>query len=152
MNTGFLYPISPTKWVSNPIPIDKNQGIIHVCTDLCDLNKVCPKDNYPMPFINHIIEACAHSEVFSFMDGFSVYNQIQIKPKCQHKTDFICPWGTFTYKKIPFDLKNSRATFQRAMKFSFHDIKNIVEPYLDNFPAHSHNRRDHPDHLCMIFE
>ena len=93
-----------------------------------------------MPFIDHIIDAYVGSEVFSFMDGFSKYNQIQIKPEDQNKTYFICPWGTFTYKKIPFGLKNAGETFQRFMKFAFHDIKAIVEPYLDDLPAHSCKR------------
>ena len=66
------------------------------------MNKACPKDNYPTPFIDQIIDACAWSEVFSFMDGFSGYNQIQIKLEDQHKTAFIFPWGTFAYRKMPF--------------------------------------------------
>ena len=86
--------------------------MIHVCTDFHDLNKACPKDNFPTPFIDHIIDECAGCEAFSFMDDFSGYNQIQIKPEDQHKTTFICPWGTFAYRKMPFGLKNSRATFQ----------------------------------------
>ena len=86
------------------------------------------------------------------MDGFFGYNQIQIKSEDQHKTAFICPWGTLAYKKIPFGLKNPGETFQRAMKFSFHDIKAIVEPYLDDLPAHSRKRIQHPDHLQLIFE
>ena len=81
------------------------------------------------------------------MDGFSGYNQIQIKPEDQHKMAFICPWGTFAYKKILFGLKNTGATFQQAINFAFHDIKSIVEPYLDYLPAHSHKRIDHPYHL-----
>ena len=60
--------------------------------------------------------------------------------------------GTFAYKKIPFGLKNVGATFQRAMKLAFHDIKAIVEPYLDDLPAHSRKRIDHPYHLHFIFE
>ena len=100
-----------------------------------------------MPFIDQIIDACAGSEVFSFMDGFSRYNQIQIKLEDQHKIAFICPWGTFMYKKIPFGLKNVGATFQREMNFSFHDIKAIVKPYLDDLLAHSRKRIDHSDHL-----
>ena len=134
LRAGFIYPIALTEWVSNPVPVDKNQGTIRVCTKFRDLNKDFPKDNYPTPFIDQIIDACAGSEVFSFMDGFSGYNHIQIKPKDQHKTVFICPWGTFAYKKIPFGLKNVEATFHRAMNFSFHDIKSIVQPYLDDFP------------------
>jgi hypothetical protein len=73
------------------MPVDKKQGTIHVCTDFCDLNKACPKENYPTPFIDQIIDECTGCEAFSFMDGFSGYNQIQIKPKDQHKTTFICP-------------------------------------------------------------
>ena len=56
------------------------------------------------------------------------------------------------YKKMPFGLENAGATFQWAMNFSFHDIKAIVEPYLDDLLAHSHKRIDHPDHLRLIFE
>ena len=111
LKVGFIYPIALTKWVSNLVPIDKKQGTIRVCTDFRDLNKSCPKENYPMPFIDQIIDACMGSEVFSFMDGFSRYNRIQIKLEDQHKIAFIFPWGTFAYKKIPFGLKNVGATF-----------------------------------------
>jgi hypothetical protein len=85
------------------------------------------------------------------MDGFSGYNQIDILPADQHKTTFIFPWGTFAYRKLPFGLKNVGATFQWAMSYAFHDIKHIVEPYLDDFPAHSSHRRDHIGHLRAIF-
>jgi hypothetical protein len=91
-----------------------------------DLNKACPKDNFPTPFIDQIVDECAGCEVFSFMDGFLGYNQIQIKPEDQHKTTFICLWGTFSYRKMPFGLKNVGATFQWAMSFSFHDLRHIV--------------------------
>ena len=70
LKAGFIYPIALTEWVSNPVPVDKKQGTIHVCTDFRDLNKACPKDNYPTPFIDQIIDACASSRFFSFMDGF----------------------------------------------------------------------------------
>jgi hypothetical protein len=111
LKVGFIYPIHLSQWVSNIVPVDKKQGTIHVCTDFCDLNKACPKDNYPSPFINQIIDECASCEAFSFMDGFLIYNQIQIKPEDQHKTTFICPLGTFAYRKMPFGLKNAGATF-----------------------------------------
>ena len=90
------------EWVSNPVPVDKKQGVIRICTDFRDLNCACPKDNFPTPFIDHILYKCVGSEVFSFMDIFFGYNQIQIKPRDQHKTAFICPWGTFAYRNMPF--------------------------------------------------
>jgi hypothetical protein len=152
LKAGFIYPIHLTQWVSNPVPVDKKQGTIRVCTDFRDLNKACPKDNYPTPFIDQIIDECTGCEAFSFMDGFSSYNQIQIKPEDQHKTTFICPWGTFAYRKMPFGLKNAGATFQRAMSFAFHDLKHIVEAYLDDLASRSCKRKDHPTHLRLIFE
>jgi hypothetical protein len=48
----FIYPIHLTHWVSNPVPVNKKQGMIRVCTDFRDLNKACPKDNFPTPFID----------------------------------------------------------------------------------------------------
>jgi hypothetical protein len=86
------------------------------------------------------------------MDGFSGYNQIQIKPKDQHKMTFICLWGTFTYRKMPFGLKSVGDTFQRAMSFAFHDLKHIVEAYLDDLASCSCKKKDHPMHFRLIFE
>jgi hypothetical protein len=111
LKSGFIYPVPLTEWVSNLVPVAKKQGTIRVCVDYRDLNKSCPKENYPTPFIDQIIDNCAGSVIFSFMDGFFGYNQIEILPTDQHKTAFICPWGTFTYRKLPFGLKNAGATF-----------------------------------------
>jgi hypothetical protein len=111
------------------------------------LNKACPKDNFLTPFIDQILDECAGSEVFSFMDGFSRYNQIKIKPKDQHNMKFICPLGTFTYWKMPFSLKNARETFQQVITFDFHNLKHIVKAYLDDLADHSRKRVDHSTHL-----
>jgi hypothetical protein len=85
------------------------------------------------------------------MDGFSGYNQINIVPEDQHKTSFIRPWGTFAYQRLPFGLKNVGATFQCTMSYAFHDIKKIVQPYLDDLSSHSMHLFDHPIHLRAIF-
>ena len=86
------------------------------------------------------------------MDGFSGYNKIQIKPEDQHNTAFICPWRTFAYQKMPFGLKNAGATFQQAMTLIFHDLKLIIEIFLDDLIAHSHMRMCHSYHLRLVFE
>ena len=151
LKVDFIYPVPLTEWVSNIVPISKKQGTICVCVDYWDLNKSCPKDNYPTPFIDQIIDDCAGCEVFSFMDGFSDYNQIDILPKDEHKTTFICPCGTFPSKKLPFGLKNAGAIFRWAMSYAFHDIKSIVQPYLDYLPKKSRWHWDHLDHLHKIF-
>jgi hypothetical protein len=151
LKVGFIYPVDLTDWVSNLVPIDKKQGTICVCIDYRDINKACTKYNFPTPFVDQIVDDCTRSEIFSLMDGFSGYNQINIVPEDQHKTAFICPWGTFAYRKLPFGLKNAGTIFQHAMSYAFHDIKHIVQPYLDNLPTHSMRRVDHPTHLRAIF-
>jgi hypothetical protein len=70
LNVGFIYLVPLTEWVSNPIPVDKKQGTIRVCVDLCDLNKACLKDNFPTPFIDQILNECAGSEVFFLWTNF----------------------------------------------------------------------------------
>jgi hypothetical protein len=118
--------VALTDWVSNLVLVNKKQGTICVCVYYRDINKACPKDNYLTPFVDHIVDDCAGSEIFSFMDDFFGYNQINILPADQHKTDFIYSWGNFAYRKLPFGLKNVGVTFQCAMSYTFHDIKHIV--------------------------
>jgi hypothetical protein len=151
LKVDFIYPVALTEWVSNLVPIDKKGGSIRVCVDYRDINKAYPKDNFPTPFVDQIVDDYAGSEIFSLMDGFFGYNQINIAPEDQHKTAFIFPWGTFAYRKLPFDIKNTGTTFQRAMSYAFHDIKHITQPYLDDLPTHSLHRVDHPTHLQAIF-
>jgi hypothetical protein len=151
LKDGFVYHVALNDWVSNIVPVNKKQGTIRISVDNRDINKACPKDNYPTPFVDQIIDDCVVSEIFSLIDGFSSYNQINSLPVDQHKTAFIFPWGTFAYQKLLFGLKNVGVTFQRAMSYTFHDIKHIVQPYLDNLPVHSMRRQDHPAHLRAIF-
>jgi hypothetical protein len=76
------------------------------------LNKETLKDYFPLPFIDQVLDTLSGKQYFSFLDGFSGYNQIQIAPKDQEKTTFMCPWGTFSYRVLPFGLCNAPTTFQ----------------------------------------
>ena len=76
LKVSFIYPVPLMEWVSNPVAVNKKEGKIRVCTDFRDLNKACPKDNYPTPFIDQILDDYAGDEIFSFMDRFYGYNQI----------------------------------------------------------------------------
>jgi hypothetical protein len=72
LKAGFIYPVALTDWVSNLVPIDKKQGTIRVCIDYRDINKACPKDNFPTPFVDQIVDDCARSEIFS-LDGWFLW-------------------------------------------------------------------------------
>jgi hypothetical protein len=70
LNADFIYPVPLSEWVSKPVLVNKKQGTICVCMEFHDLNKACPKDNFPTPFIDQILDECAGREIFSFMDRF----------------------------------------------------------------------------------
>jgi hypothetical protein len=70
IKVGFIYPVQLMEWLWNHVLVNKNQGMIHICMEFCDMNKYFSKDNFPTPFIDHIVDECAGFEVFFFMDGF----------------------------------------------------------------------------------
>ena len=71
--------------------------------------------------------------MFSFIDGYSGYNQIKLAARDQSKTSFTTPWDTFCYTVMPFGLKNAEATYQRAMTVIFHDqMRKIMDAYVDD--------------------
>lgn len=87
------------------------------------------------------------------MDGFSGYNQIKIAPEDQDKTTFTCAWGTFYWNVMPFGLKNTRVTYQRAMIKILRDMMHkFMEDYVDDILAKSHSREEHLPILEKFFE
>ena len=101
--------------MSNIVPVKKKNGQIRCCIDFKNLNKVCPKDEFPLPNMDLLIDSATRSAMFSFMDGFSGYNQIRMAPKDMEETAFRTTIGNFYYTVMPFGLKNASATYQRAM-------------------------------------
>ncbi|XP_073120515.1 uncharacterized protein [Henckelia pumila] len=93
-----------------------------VCIDYRRLNDATRKDHFPLPFIDQMVERLAGFDFYCFLDGYFGYNQIAIVPEDQDKTTFTCPYGTFEFRRMPFGLCNSPATFQRCMLSIFHDM------------------------------
>jgi hypothetical protein len=125
LDVGFIYPILVSEWVSHPVIVPKKNVKWRICVDYRELNKATINDHFPLLFIDQVLDVLAKKEYFSFLDGFSGYNQIQISPEDQEKTTFTCPWGTFSYKVLPFGLCNVPATFQRAYLTSFQNSSTI---------------------------
>ena len=73
-NTRFLSITSYPQWVANGVPVPKKDGKVHMCVDYRDLNMTSPKDGFPLPHIDILVDNTAQHKVFSFMDGFSSYN------------------------------------------------------------------------------
>ena len=80
--------------------------------DFKNLNRACPKDEFPLPNMDLLIDSAAGSAMFSFMDGFSGYNQIKMALRDAEKTAFRTPMGNFYYTMMSFGLKNVGVTYQ----------------------------------------
>jgi len=104
-----------------------------MCVDFTNLNKACPKDLYPFPRVNVLVDSTAQRQLLSFMDAFSGYNQIRMHKDDQEKTSFVTSKGLFCYKVMPFGLKNMDATYQRLMNKMFaQQIGRNVQVYVDD--------------------
>jgi len=104
LNVNFIYPISDSQWVSPLVIVPKKNGKWRVCIDYRELNKATLKDHFPLPFIDQVLDTLAGKKYFSFLDGFSGYNQIQVALEYQDKTTFTYPWGAYAYRVFPFGL------------------------------------------------
>ena len=133
--------------------VKKANGNWRMCVDFTDLNKACPKDSYPFPQIDTLVDSTAKHQLLSFMDAFSCYNQIKMDESDQEKTSFVTSQGLFCYKVMPFRLKNARATYQRLMNKMFaHQIGRNIQVYVDDMLVKSLREVDHLDDLRETFD
>ena len=130
---GFIREVYYSNWLANVVMVKKANGKWRICVEFTDLNKACPKDNYPLPWINVLIDLTARHQLLSFMDAFSGYNQIKLNEANQEKTSFVTNQGLFYYKVVSFGLKNAGATYQRLMNKMFaHQIGRNVQVFVDD--------------------
>ena len=117
------------------------------------MNKASPKDDFPLPYIDVLVDNTAGHALLSFIDEFLGYNQIKMAPEDMEKTSFTTPQGTYCYKVMPFGLKNATATYQRATTTLFHDlIHKEIEVYVDDMIVKSKDCEGHMPTLKKFFE
>ena len=121
--------------------------------DYTDLNKAYPKDCFPLPQIDQLMDNTLGHELLSFMDAFSSYNQIKMDPTDEVHTSFITAFGTCYYKVMPFRLKNAGATFQWMMIEVFKPkIGQNMEVYVEDMIVKSKITADHLSNLKETFD
>ncbi|XP_011083378.1 uncharacterized protein LOC105165921 [Sesamum indicum] len=123
-----------------------------MCIDFKDLNKACPKDPYPMPQIDMMVDSTAGFEIFSMMDAYQGYHQIQMAEEDRDKTSFVTEKGIYCYNMMPFGLKNAGATYQRFVNKMFGDLLGkSIEVYVDDMLVKSKRSQDHIEDLAQAF-
>ncbi|GJZ09104.1 reverse transcriptase domain-containing protein [Tanacetum coccineum] len=157
LDVGLIYPISDSPWVSPVYCVPKKGGMTiienenneliptqlvmgwRVCIDYRKLNDATRKDHFPLPFMDQMLEQLAITprvlgQCAALIKSPIIFSIILIDPQDQEKTTFTCPYGTFTYRRMPFGLCNAPGTFQRCMMAIFHDmIEETMEVFMDDF-------------------
>ena len=108
LKAGFIREVKYPEWLANVVVVPKKGGKWRVCVDYTDINDSCPKDSFPLPRIDHIVDASAEHGMLSFLDAFSGYHQIPMFPPEAKKTSFITPHRLFCYHVMSFGLKRDR--------------------------------------------
>jgi len=123
-----------------------------MCIDFTILNKACPKDEYPLPCIDTLVDAAAGSEMLSMLDCFSEYHQIFMNKSDEKKTSFTTPFGTYCYVRMPEGLRNAGCTFNRMIKIILGDqLDKNISAYVDDVVFRSKKREDHIQDLRETF-
>ncbi|KAK0597939.1 hypothetical protein LWI29_030052 [Acer saccharum] len=140
------------EWVANVVLVKKKNNQWRMCVDFTDLNKVCPKDSFPLPRIDQLVDATVGHKTLSFMDAYSGYNQIKMHKPDEEKTAFTTDQGLYCYTVMPFGLKNAGATYQHLVNKMFaRQIGRNMEVYVDDMLTKSITADRHTDDLRETF-
>nr|AAK52140.1 retrotransposon protein, putative, Ty3-gypsy sub-class [Oryza sativa Japonica Group] len=150
---GVIQVIDHPEWLANPVLVRKSNGKWRMCVDFTNLNKACPKDDFPLPRIDQLVDSTAGCELMSFLDAYSGYHQIRMNPASIPKTALITPFGTFCHLRMPFGLRNAGATFARLVyKVLYKQLGRNVEAYVDDIVVKSRKAFDHASDLQETFD
>nr|XP_017250771.1 PREDICTED: uncharacterized protein LOC108221400 [Daucus carota subsp. sativus] len=153
LKAGMIKEVEYPEWLANVVIVQKKNGKWRVCVDYTDLNKACPKDPFPLPHIDTMVDSTAGHELLTFLDASSGFNQIQMEPSDAEKTAFITERGIYCYLAMPFGLRNASATFQRLVNKMFkQQIGRTMEVYIDDMVVKSKRAEDHVRDLEEAFD
>jgi hypothetical protein len=152
LEANFIEPISYPTWLANVVMVQKKSDKWRMCIDFTSLNKAYPKDNFPLPRIDKVIDSAAGCEVMSLLDCFSGYHQIYMKEEDKASTSFITPFDTYCFVRMPEGLKNAGSTFSRLTKMVLESqVGRNIFTYVDDIVVASKNKEDHLADLAETF-
>jgi hypothetical protein len=138
----------PILWLS-----PKANEKLRMCIDYTSLNKACPKDPFPLPQIDQIVDSTSGCDLLCFLDAYSGFHQIPMSREDEENTTFITVDGLFCYVSMPYGLKNALPTFMCAMHKTFGDlIRDLVEVYVDDIIVKIKSSASLLDNLALVFD
>jgi ribonuclease HI len=152
LSANVIREVTYPEWLANTVMVKKANGKWRMCIDFTDLNKACPKDEFPLPRIDSLVDVAASSELMSMLDCYSGYHQIWMKKEDEPKTNFITPSGTYCYLRMLEGLKNAGGSFSRMTAKVLHSqIGRNVLTYVDDIIVKSTKQENHIADLQETF-
>jgi hypothetical protein len=152
LEANFIEPVAYPTWLANIVMVQKKSDKWRMCIDFTSLNKACSKDNFPLPWIDKIVDSVAGCEVMSLLDCFSGYHQIYMKEEDKASTSFITPFGTYCFIRMLEGLKNTGSTFSCLTKTVLESqVGRNIFMYVDDIIVASKNKEDHLADLTETF-
>jgi hypothetical protein len=152
LSAGVIKEVTYLEWLANTVVVRKANGKWRMCIDFTDLNKACPKDEFPLPRIDSLVDAATSLELMSLLDCYWGYHQIWMKKEDEPKTSFITPSGTYCYLWMPDGLKNAGGSFNRMTAKVLHSqIGRNVLTYVDDIIVKSTKQENHVADLQDTF-
>jgi hypothetical protein len=153
LDAGFIEEVHDPVWLANSVIIPKANGKLRMCIDYTSLNKACPKDPYPLPRIDQIVDSTSGCDLLSFLDAYSSFHQIQMSRQDRKHTAFVTVDGLYCYVVMPYGLKSALPTFVRAMSKTFGDlIRDRVEVYVDDIMVKTKRGLTLVEDLTLVFD
>jgi hypothetical protein len=153
LKAEFIRLVDYPNWIANYVLVEKPHGSWCMCIDYTSLNKACPKDEYLLPHIYHIVNSTSSYELLSFFDVYSCYHHISLIIDDEEKTVFITLFGIFDYTKMVFRLKNGGATYYKFIHIILKpQIERNIKAYINDIVVKSKKHVDLLDNLKETFD
>ncbi|XP_057770645.1 uncharacterized protein LOC130990428 [Salvia miltiorrhiza] len=152
LDAGHITEVQYPEWISNAVMVAKKTNTWRMCVDYRDLNAACPKDHYPLPRIDQLVDSTSGCALLSMMDAYQGYHQVKMHKGDIAKTAFVVCCGVFGWRSMPFGLKNTGATYQRMMEKIFKEqLSKNISVYVDDMLVRSVRAEDHVSDLEEVF-
>lgn len=152
MGANIIREVKNPRWLANVVMVQKKNGKWRMCIDFTYLNKACPKDDFPLPCIDTIVDSVAGSALLSMLDCFSGYHQIWLRKEDEEKKSFITPFGTYYFIRMPEGLKNAGPTFCRmSQKFFESQLDRNIHAYVYDLVVSSKKKETHINDIAKTF-
>jgi hypothetical protein len=153
LQAGFIEEVYHPVWLAIPVVVLKANGKLRMCIDYTNLNKACPKDPYPLPRIDQIVDSTSDCDLLSFIDAYSDFHQIKMAKDDRKHTAFVTVDGLYCYVVMPYELLNALPTFAHAMNITLgYLVRDIVEVYVDDIVVKTRELNSLLENLAQVFD